>query len=40
MASQVVKHMNRHDLLYDVQYGFREKRSFETQFAMLVEDLV
>ena len=31
--------MNKHDLLYDLQHGFREKRSCETQFAMLVEDL-
>ena len=39
MASQVVKHMNTHDLLYDLQHGFREKRSCETQLAMLVLDL-
>ena len=39
MASQVVKHMNTHDLLYDLQHGFREKRSCKTQLAMLVEHL-
>ena len=39
MASQVVKHMNTHDLLYDLQHSFREKRTCETQLAMLVEDL-
>ena len=40
MASHVVKHINSHDLLYDLQHGFREKRSCETQLTMLVEDLV
>ena len=39
MASQIVKHMNKHSLLYDLQHGFREKRSCETQLTMLVEDL-
>ena len=35
----MVKHMNTHDLLYDLQHGFREKGSCETQLTMLVEDL-
>ena len=39
MASQVVEHMNSHDLLYDLQHGFREKRSCETQLTMMVEEL-
>ena len=39
MASQIVKHMNKHSLLYDLQHGFRENRSCETQLTMLVEDL-
>ena len=39
IASHVVKHLNAHDLLYDLQHGFREKRSCETQHTMLVEDL-
>ena len=39
IASQVVKHLNSHDLQYDLQHGFREKRSCETQLTMLVEDL-
>ena len=39
MASQVVEHMNSHVLLYDLQHGFREKRSCETQLTMLVEEL-
>ena len=39
MASHVVMHLNSHDLLYDLQHGFREKRSCETQLTMLVEDL-
>ena len=39
MASQVVEHMNSLDLLYDLQHGFREKRSCEPQLTMLVEEL-
>ena len=39
MASEIVKHMNKHSLLYDLQHGFREKRSCETQLALLVVDL-
>ena len=39
MASNMVKHLNKHDLLYDLQHGFREKRSCETQLTMLFEDL-
>ena len=38
-CSEVFKHMNTHDLPYDLQHGFREKRSCETQLAILVEDL-
>ena len=34
-----VKHMNSHDILYELQHGFRESRSCETQLIMLVEDL-
>ena len=29
----------KHNLLYDLQYGFRERRSCETQLIQLVEDL-
>ena len=36
---QMQRHLNAHDLLYDLQHGFREKRSCETQLTMLVEDL-
>ena len=39
MASHLVKHINSHDLLYDIQHGLSEKRSCETQLTMLVEDL-
>ena len=30
MASHLVKHLDKHDLLYDLQHGFREKRSYKT----------
>ena len=39
MASHLVKHLDKHDLLYDLQHGFREKRSCETQLTMLFENL-
>ena len=39
IASNLVKHRDKHDLLYDLQHGFREKRSCETQLAMLAEGL-
>ncbi|MCG8078312.1 MAG: reverse transcriptase family protein, partial [Candidatus Thiodiazotropha taylori] len=39
LASNIVKHLDEQGLLYDLQHGFREKRSCETQLIMLVEDL-
>ena len=39
MASQIVNHMDEHSILYDLQHGFQEKRSCETQLTMLVENL-
>ena len=39
MASHMVKHLDKHDLLHDLQYGFRAKRSCETQLIMLFEYL-
>ena len=39
MASHMVKHMDKPDLLYDLQHAYIEKRPCETQLTMLVEDL-
>ena len=39
LASNIVRHLDGQDLMYDLQHGFREKRSCETQLIMLVEDL-
>ena len=39
VASTLTKHFNQNDILYDLQHGFRERRSFETQLIQLVEDL-
>ena len=39
VASNVVKHMDINNLMNDLQHGFRERRSCETQLSMLVEDL-
>ena len=40
IASNVVKHLDRHNTLYDLQHGFRSKRSCETQLVMLMEDML
>ena len=39
IASNLSKHPNKHNILYELQHGFREKRSCETQLIQLVEDL-
>ena len=39
MASNLTAHLNRHNILYDLQHGFRQKRSCETQLLQLVEDI-
>ena len=39
LASNIVKHLDGQGILYDLQHGFREKRSCETQLLMLIEDL-
>ena len=39
VASSVAKHFTELDILYDLQHGFREKRSCETQLIMLVDKL-
>ena len=38
-ASSSAKHFTELDILYDLQHGFREKRSCETQLIMLVDEL-
>ena len=40
LASNIVKRLDGQGILYDLQHGFREKRSCETQLIMLIEDLV
>ena len=40
VTTNVVSHMDHHNLLYDLQHGFRSKRSCETQLVTLVEDLM
>ena len=39
VASSVAKHFTELDILYDLQHGFREKRSCESQLIMLVDEL-
>ena len=38
LASNVVKYLDRHDLMYDLQHRLREKRSYETQLIMFIEE--
>ena len=40
VATNVVSHMDKHNLLYDLQHGFRSKQSCETQHVTLIEDLM
>ena len=39
VASNLAKHLDTNGLMYDLQHGFRERRSCETHIASLVEDL-
>ena len=39
IASNLSKHLNKHNVLYELQHGFHEKCSCETQLIQLVEDL-
>ena len=39
LASNIVKHLDAQEIMYDMQHGFREKRSCETQLVMMIEDL-
>ena len=39
VASNVVKHLDVNQILYDLQHGFRSKRSCETQLTMLIEEI-
>ena len=40
VASNLTKHLNNHNILYDLQHGFRERRSCETQLIQLVDEFV
>ena len=39
VASSLSKHRESNKVLYDLQYGLREKKSHETQVVQLVEEL-
>ena len=39
VASNPSRHFEQNDILYDLQHGFRERRSCETQLIQLVEEL-
>ncbi|MCG8078525.1 MAG: reverse transcriptase family protein, partial [Candidatus Thiodiazotropha taylori] len=39
VASNMTKHLNCNNILYELQHGFRERRSCETQLIMLIDKL-
>ena len=39
VASNLTKHLTNSDILFELQHGFREKRSCETQLVMLVDEI-
>ena len=39
IASNLVRQLDSNGLMYDLQHGFRERRSCETQLVSLIEDL-
>lgn len=39
IASSLSTHFTKHNILYELQHGFREKRSCETQLIELVDDI-
>jgi len=39
IASSLSTHFSKHSILYELQHGFRERRSCETQLIELVDDL-
>ena len=39
IAFNLSKHLNKHNIIYELQHGFHEKRSCETKLIQLVEDL-
>ena len=39
IASNLTAHLNRHNILYHLQHGFRQKRSCEMQLLQFIEDL-
>ena len=40
VTTNIVSHMDKYNLLYALQHGFRSKRSCETQLVTLIEDLM
>ena len=39
VASNISRHLTDQNILYDLQHGFRERRSCETQLIMLIDEL-
>ena len=40
ITSAIMKHGKRHNILYDLQHGFRDKRSCESQLIGFIDDVV
>jgi hypothetical protein len=39
LSSYMMKHIETHDILYDLQHGFRKRRLFKTQTISLIQEL-
>ena len=39
VVSSLSKHFTELNILYELQHGFRERRSYETQLIMLIDEL-
>ena len=39
VASNLAKHLANSNILFELQHGFREKRSCKTQLVMLVDEI-
>ena len=40
LVSSIMKHVQSHNILYDLQHGFRSCVSYETQLIQITHDLV
>ena len=39
ITSNIMQHLDKHNILHDAQHGFRKNRSTETQLIQLIDNL-